>query len=528
MVGRHVYDVIVVGGGIAGMVAALTAARTTGPVGARVALVTEEKLGGGSTRSAQGGIAVALGDDDSPAQHMADTVAAGRGLCDPRAVQVLVEEGPSGLAQLAAWGVEFDADASGWTLGQEAAHTRRRVVHSGGDATGLAMATALAVRVRAEGIEVWEDATVIRLLAAGSGGCAGAEVLASGTGPIELRAPATVLATGGAGRLWRRTSNPEGATGAGVALAYGLGAEVAAMEFTQFHPTALALPGAPAFLISETVRGEGATVLNAAGERFLLRADARGELAPRDTVATAIWHELRIDGSSHVDLDTAPVGPRAAERFPTIHRTLREYGLELGRDRIPVAPAAHYSIGGVRTDLDGATSVSGLFACGEVASTGVHGANRLASNSLLEGVVFGRRAGRAARALAAEAPAPAPASTSLAVRDSRGRDQPAAVFAGLQDAMWLHAGLIRDEPGLRRLSDDLAALGERAARLPFPSSVALGAATRTASLICQAASLREESRGSHQRSDHPAADDEQLGTWVLQHERGHHLDRNRR
>ena len=395
------YDVIVVGSGIAGLYAALTAAPR-----ARVAVVTKGALDDGCSRFAQGGIAAAVGDGDSPELHFEDTIAAGRGLCHPEAVRVLVEEGPARIRQLIDWGVVFDTQDGELLLAQEAAHSRPRILHARGDATGLEVETALIRRLRSGGARVVEhaDVTAIRTTRTGLHG----RVITTNSSPAHtttLTAAAVVLASGGASRLWRNSTNPHSATGDGVALGYAAGADVAGMEFAQFHPTALAIEGAPRFLISEAVRGEGARIVNRDGHRFVLDADPRGELAGRDVVARAIWEELLRSGEPCVYLDCSPLGARAAMRFPTIASTCAKYGLDIARDLIPVAPAAHYMIGGVRTDLDGATTVPGLYACGEVANSGVHGANRLASNSLLESLVFSKRAVQAALGWAAESPA---------------------------------------------------------------------------------------------------------------------------
>ena len=318
----------------------------------------------------------------------------------------MVEEAPARVAELAAWGVEFDRDGDRVDLHQEAAHSRARVLHAGGDATGAAIERALLQRLgderghRGHRPRGHPPGAGRRRLRRGSSSATSAR--ARGCGWAR---GAVILASGGAAALWRHTTNPAGSTGDGVALAYEAGADVADLEFLQFHPTVLALPGAPAFLISEAVRGEGALVVDAAGRRFLLDTDPRGELAPRDVVARAIWEEMTRSGSASVFLDCRGAGERLVERFPTVVATCREHGVDPVERPIPIAPAAHYTIGGVVTDLDGATTVPGLYACGEVARTGVHGANRLASNSLLEGLVFGRRAAVAALAGLAERPA---------------------------------------------------------------------------------------------------------------------------
>jgi len=515
--------VVVIGSGIAGLVAALTAAPR-----ARVAVLTKAALDEGCSRHAQGGIAAAVGPGDSPELHYADTIAAGRGLCDERAVRVLVEEGPRRVRELVEWGVGFDTQDGLLMVGREAAHTRPRILHARGDATGLAIESALIARLRALGVGVYERHHATRLLTDADGRCRGVDAVDVDTNSTRrFAAGAVVLASGGAGRLWRNTTNPEPATGDGIALAWEAGAEVASMEFVQFHPTALALDGAPRFLISEAVRGEGAHVVNARGERFLFAADQRGELAPRDVVAQSVWQEMRRSGAAHVHLDCSPLRDRAAVRFPTIHRTCLQFGIDITRDLVPIAPAAHYLIGGVRTDLRGATSVAGLYACGEVASSGVHGANRLASNSLLESVVFGHRAAAAALRDNAELPPP----STRDVEDTHDRNDAALDVAALTDRlrslMWERAGVERDAAGLQAAASAVDDVIHQCDTSPGRlDAVALRAAAVTASLVVAAATARTETRGAHLRSDFPQSGDEWLGTWVMQKDRGSHLDRH--
>ncbi|MFZ0129821.1 MAG: L-aspartate oxidase [Candidatus Dormiibacterota bacterium] len=517
------YDVVVVGSGIAGLSAALTAAP-----GARVAVVTKGALDDGCSRFAQGGIAAAVGDGDSPELHYEDTIAAGRGLCHPDAVRVLVEEGPARIRQLIEWGVAFDTQDGELLLAQEAAHSRPRILHARGDATGLEVETALIRRLRASSAKVIEHADVTRIITTPDGIGCGVSIT---TNPSEshtttLTSAAVVLASGGASRLWRNSTNPDSATGDGVALGYAAGADVAGMEFAQFHPTALAMDGAPRFLISEAVRGEGAWIVNSDGRRFVLDVDPRGELAGRDVVARAIWDELQRSGEPCVFLDCAPLGDRAPVRFPTIAATCARYGLDITREPIPVSPAAHYMIGGVRTDLDGATSVPGLYACGEVAYSGVHGANRLASNSLLESLVFSHRAMHAALGWAAESP-PAHAAPTQRTSNSRGAGlDPRDGWNTLRDTLWTGAGVVRDEPGLRaaaRECDAVAVATSGATTLP---AMQLHAAASTASLVCTAALAREESRGCHLRSDLPQASDQWHGDLVMHKDRGARFDRH--
>jgi L-aspartate oxidase len=500
-------------------------------------VVTKAALDEGCSRYAQGGIAAAVGPEDTPELHFADTVAAGRGLCDERAVRTLVEEGPRRVRELVEWGVGFDTQDGVLMVGREAAHSRPRILHARGDATGLAIETALIAgldRPR-HAVDVYERHHATRLLLDGRGNCRGVECVDGDTGQTRsFAANAVVLASGGAGRLWRYTTNPEPATGDGIALAWEAGAEVAGMEFVQFHPTALAIEGAPRFLISEAVRGEGAHVVNARGERFLFDVDDRGELAPRDVVAQSIWAELSRSGEPCVYLDCAPLRDRAALRFPTIHRTCLQFGIDITRDRIPIAPAAHYLIGGVRTDLHGATSVEGLYACGEVASSGVHGANRLASNSLLESVVFAHRAVDAALRRNAELPPPhgddvvttGGRNSAGSTTDTKPEPDVSRLTDHLRATMWQHVGLVRDDAGLHAAAaavDDIIHSCDGTGRL---EATALRAAATTASLVVAAATARTESRGAHLRSDFPESEARWLGTWVMQKNRGAHLDRH--
>ena len=517
------YDVVVVGSGIAGLYAALTAAPR-----ARVAVVTKGALDDGCSRFAQGGIASAVGDDDSPDLHFEDTISAGRGLCHPEAVRVLVDEGPARIRQLIEWGVVFDTQDGELLLAQEAAHSRPRILHARGDGTGLEVETALIRRLRASGARVVEHADVTAIRIDADGRCTGVTVTtdSSPAHTTTLTAGAVVLASGGASRLWRNSTNPESATGDGVALGFDAGADVAGMEFVQFHPTALAMEGAPRFLISEAVRGEGAWIVNRDGRRFVLDADPRGELAGRDIVARAIWEELQRSGEPCVYLDCAPLGARAAVRFPAIASTCARYGLDIARDSIPVAPAAHYMIGGVVTDLDGATTVPGLYACGEVAHSGVHGANRLASNSLLESLVFSKRAAQAALGWAAESPRRDSVSERhVPARDSSAFDEREG-WEALHDALWSGAGVVRDAAGLRDAAAACASIASEtrgAAALP---AMQLHAAASTATLVCTAALTRDESRGCHLRSDLPQASDQWHGDLVMHKDRGARFDRH--
>ena len=502
-------DFIVVGSGVAGLRAALEIAAT----GARVALLTKERTGESNTEYAQGGVAVALAEDDEVALHEADTMAAGAGLCDAAAVGVLVGEGRRYMRELMAWGAEFDRAATGRLLfTQEAAHSRRRILHAHGDATGSEIVRALIARSRREPlIELLPHAGVEELIVI-DGRCTGVRYLDPLVrAPRELSACAVVLATGGAGQVYRHTTNPPGATGDGIAMAYRAGAEVADMEFVQFHPTALNVEGAPRFLLSEAMRGEGGVLLNEEGRRFMPRYHERAELAPRDVVSRAIVAELRRTATRTVFIDMTALEPRfVRERFPKIYATCLRYGVDITRARVPVSPAAHYTMGGVRTDLHGRTTLAGLYAAGEVACTGVHGANRLASNSLLEGLVFGARAGHAAVADCAHVPPAAEKRAALSAGDEATRgDVLAQQFSAgtlalrkrVRRLMWERVGILRTRASLKRALAEFEQIAR--ARLPAPARNFLTGAT----LIARAALWREESRGAHFRLDFPERDD---------------------
>jgi L-aspartate oxidase len=458
-------DVAVVGAGAAGLYAALVAASE----GASVTLVSRSPLAQTASYWAQGGIAAALAEGDSPEQHAADTLAAGRDAARPSAVQVLCAESPARVRDLEELGVHFDADRAGnLALGLEGGHSQRRVVHAGGAATGRRITRALSALAATDArIEVLEPVAASTLATDDDGRCVGLTARRREGGPIALSARAVLLATGGMAALWERTTNPRGAIGAGLSLASDAGALLADLEFMQFHPTALRLEGPrDGFLITEAVRGEGALLYDSQGQRFV------DELAPRDEVALAIQTALERAGEPAVWLDMRNV---QVERFPNIAAALADVGLNPARDLLPVAPAAHYTMGGVATDLDGSSTVPGLYAVGEVACTGLHGANRLASNSLAECLVFGRRAALAALDEAAGV------SAALSA-DPRAAEPPGD---DTRAALWRHAGLRRDGAGLSQLSDD-----------PYPLARLIGAA-------CLA---RDESRGAHQRSDYPDTD----------------------
>lgn len=522
--------VLVVGGGIAGLWAAVKAA----DAGHEVEVVTKAALVEGSTRHAQGGIAAALFPDDSAGRHAVDTLAAGAGLADPEAVAVLCAEGPARVRDLIRFGVAFDRDDSGLARGLEAAHSRARILHAGGDATGAAIEAALVGTVRRRAVAITEHAMLIDLIVEGGGERGGVErgpaegrrvvgalVLEASGELVERRADAVVLATGGSGCLYRHTTNPAVATGDGVAAAWRAGAVVADLEFTQFHPTALAAPGTP--LISEAVRGEGAVLRDAKGERFMLEVDPRGELAPRDVVARAVWRRMREQGGAPVLLDATVLDETAggtgwlARRFPGIDRVLRDAGFDWAREPVPVTPAAHYAMGGIATDLEARTSLAGLLAVGECARTGVHGANRLASNSLLEAAVFAERAVASidtarprVRVVGMAAGHAVPANGMPGVASARPDDShrspgaPVFTRAALQELMWTKAGVERDEAGLTEASALLDAW-----HAPDPTDRERAEDRNLldlARLTVAAALARRDSVGAHFRADAPLAD----------------------
>ena len=506
-------DFVVIGSGIAGLRAAIALA----PMG-RVLILTKAEPTESNTGYAQGGIAVALGDDDSPDLHAADTIKAGDGLCDEAAVRVLVEQGPPYVQELVDWGTRFDRDADGHlSRGREAAHSVRRVLHAG-DATGREIARVLWTRVsELQSVEVANHALVTALLVE-DGRVVGVRFYDQLGFPRDARAKATLLATGGAGRVFRETTNPPVATGDGVALAFHAGARVADLEFIQFHPTALNMPGAPRFLISEALRGDGGRLINGRGQAFMTRYHPDGDLAPRDVVARSIVREMEMTGGSvflslsHLDAEYV------THRFPTIADMCRQMGLDLARDPIPVGPAAHYVMGGVDTDQWGRTSMPGLLAAGEVACTGVHGANRLASNSLLEGLVFGARAATAMQ----EAPAAAPMAadrrpavrTPIADVGSASADRRSPLTTTeVRDLMWKSVGLFRTREGMEAAVAKLEA-SYAAHRDALASARADDAdawkqfnLVTVARLIARAALGRHESRGAHYRDDFPKRDD---------------------
>lgn len=531
--GEATYDVLVVGSGVAGMTAALGLASEEG--GLRVALVTKTPgLAGGATAWAQGGVAVALAPGDEPGLHAADTLRAAAGTARPALVGLLTREGPARVRQLMERGARFDRGPDGRLLfGREAAHGRARILHARGDATGAEIARALAAAAAdCPGIDVLTDSFVYDLLlepGPAGPGVAGAVLRTPEGELLGLRAPATILATGGIGRLYSRTTNPAAVTGDGLAMAARAGARLADLELVQFHPTALAVDGAdPMPLVSEAVRGEGATLVDEEGRRFMPARHPDAELAPRDVVARAIAAEQAAGHRIYLDARAA-LGARFPERFPGIFARCQAYGVDPRLAPIPVSPAAHYHMGGIDVDADGRASLPGLWACGEAASTGVHGANRLASNSLLEGLVFGARVAEDVLRRATRLPAPAglalddpgvggavhvgalhggaahDAMLDDALAVITGAPSPAFADAGpeapgLRELAWRELGIVRDEAGLVRAEARMAALS---ARLPAGEAANLALVGR---LVAVAARARRESRGAHRRRDYPALD----------------------
>jgi len=486
-------DFLVVGAGVAGLRAAIELSSA-----GSVLVVAKDSLRESSSEYAQGGIAVALGEDDQVDLHEQDTLVAGDGLCDTEAVRVLVEQGPAAIHQLIEWGAEFDREGAGLAFGREGAHSRRRILHAQGDSTGHEIARALYHHASSlANIEFRSYSAITDLLVTDQGEVAGVVACdASTRNRVPLQARAVLIATGGLGQVYRNTTNPEVATADGVAAAFRAGAEISDLEFVQFHPTALHVAGAPSFLLSEALRGEGAYLRNGAGERFMPRYDSRADLAPRDIVARAIVTEMRLRGEEKVFLDIRHLGREfLSARFPRIYETCKRYGIDLAVDAAPVHPAAHYAMGGIRTDLDGRTSLARLFAAGEVACTGVHGANRLASNSLLEGVVFGARAGAAMREFAG--------APLLQTPETAEPGFPSISAEDVRLLAWQRCGIVRSGPELAEACDRLGRVPVQAAPRPNRALFELRSIHTVVSLIARCALARQESRGAHYRTDCP-------------------------
>src|ERR1700756_990992 len=509
----HRADYAVIGSGVAGLRAAIELSEC-----GSVLVLAKSDLSDSATAWAQGGIAVALSDEDEIGLHEQDTIKAGDGLCRTEAVALLVEEGPKYITQLIEWGTEFDRAGTKLAFTREAAHSRSRILHAHGDSTGREISRALLARAHKIPHLHLRAHSFTTSLILEDGRAVGVRFIDENDGSLhEVRALAVLLATGGLGQIYRETTNPEVATGDGMAIAYEAGAVLSDMEFMQFHPTALAIKGAPRFLLSEALRGEGGILRNILLERFMKRYAEAQELAPRDVVARAIISEMHRTTAQHVYLDmTSKSAEFLQKRFPRIYSTCLSYGLDLATDMAPVCPAAHYMMGGVKTDLWGHTSVPGLYAAGETADTGVHGANRLASNSLLEGLVFGARSGQA---MIQDAPVKKRSSAILPGKRAPQPDAPdgekhpnpphveSPVRTQIRSLMWNHVGILRNGKELKAALVQLEAL-ELPTAAATREDYELKNLHSLARLIMRSAIAREESRGSHYRSDFPYRDDD--------------------
>jgi len=510
-------DFVVVGAGVAGLRAAITLAEA-----GKVMILSKTELTESATQYAQGGVAVALSDEDEISLHLQDTIQAGDGIVNADAARVLVEEGPERIQELIDWGTQFDRQGTRLTFTREAAHSRSRILHAHGDSTGREIGRALQAKAASLKNILFSEFEFSAGLHAESGRVSGVELIST-EGALQLvSSSAVLLATGGAGHVYSNTTNPDVATGDGVAMAHAAGAEISDMEFVQFHPTALYLKNAPRFLLSEALRGEGGVLRNAELNRFMSKYHEMGELAPRDVVARAIAHELEVSRTREhvVYLDMTHLkAEHIKNRFPRIYSTCMQYNIDLTVDQVPVRPAAHYFMGGVRTDLHGRGSLPGLFAAGEAACTGVHGANRLASNSLLEGLVFGARAGQAMREELA-GPAPAPGRMALQPTAGDSTTDVEKFIREVQELMWHKAGIVRTRQGLTEALNHLQSLSERQ---PLPFSRRNCEARNihaVAMLITRSALARLESRGAHYRTDYPAHDDARFKKHSIVNEKG--------
>lgn len=510
------YDYIIVGSGIAGLYTALLAQEH-----GSVLVLTKGSIDDCNTKYAQGGIAAAIGKDDSPEIHFQDTVAAGAGLSSPQAARLLVDEAADRIADLINFGVPFDTVNGEIALAREAAHTVPRILHAGGDATGEHIEVTLSRKVRQSRIEVLEHCLAVDLTVEDHAVRA-IRALDCRTGSIEqFPCRHLVLATGGAGRLYKYTTNSEVATGDGVALAFAAGAEITDMEFFQFHPTAIRLPGVPPFLISEAVRGEGGILRNVEGYRFMPDYASEAELAPRDIVTRSIIHEMTKTRSDRVFLDVTHLQPHTiTTRFPHIYRFCMDHGLDITKGLIPVAPAAHYMMGGVKTNNWGETNIKGVYAVGEVACTGLHGANRLASNSLLEVLVFSKRIiQNTSEHVPDTQRTPGPHDCACYPLPTR-QTSPTTLLSctPLQTLMWGKIGIIRSGEGLEKAANTIASWNEGLKECSDRSSYELNNLVTTARLVAEAALIRKESRGAHFRTDYPRTSPDWLKHIVLKKE----------
>jgi L-aspartate oxidase len=501
-------DFVVIGAGVAGLRAAIELADA-----GQVLVLAKKEVTDSNTQYAQGGIAAALSDEDEVSLHLQDTLVAGDGLCNPDAVKTLVEEGPERIEELIAWGTQFDRSGTKLVFGREGAHSRNRILHARGDSTGREILRALYAKAQTlKNISVREFEFSTELETDGER-ATGISVIDEKGLPGHIACSAVLLATGGMGQLYRNTTNPEVATGDGVAMAHRAGAEISDMEFIQFHPTALYLKKAPRFLLSEALRGEGAYLRNIEMDRFMGKYHPLAELAPRDVVARAIMHEMEVshakDAFVYLDL-THLKAAQVQKRFPRIYATCLKYNIDITEDLIPIRPAAHYSMGGVRTDLDGKTNIAGLYAAGEAAATGVHGANRLASNSLLEGLVYGARSGKAMRdelSHPRQSAAPQQKATSQNDPVDPGVEE---LIGQIQDIMWKDAGVVRTRAGMTAAIKVLEELTTKVAHPRTRRSWEAANVHLAGLLVIRAALARQESRGAHYRTDYPLHDDKKF------------------
>ena len=480
----------------------------------RVLCLAKREVTESNTQYAQGGIAAALSDDDEVSLHLDDTLNAGDGLCDEEAARVLVEEGPARIEELIEWGTEFDRAGTKIAFTREGAHSRNRVLHAHGDSTGREIGRALYLKASAmKAIEFREFEFTTELLVR-DGQVIGVKVLDKDGRVYEVRASAVLLATGGLGQVYSDTTNPAVATGDGVAMAYRAGAEISDMEFVQFHPTALYLKGAPRFLLSEALRGEGGYLRNLQLQRFMHRYHELGVLAPRDVVARAIAHELEVTGRADavVYLDMTHLNSeKVRKRFPTIYATCMQHNIDIAEELVPIRPAAHYAMGGARTDLEGRTSLPGLYAAGEVACTGVHGANRLASNSLLEGLVYGARAARTMRDELRPVATFKSTAVKSPVQGNGGSSESEKFIQRVQATMWKHVAIVREGKALRQAIAELTAMQAQAPKSADRRAREAANILQTGLLIARSALAREESRGAHYRLDYPLKNDRKFG-----------------